>query len=221
MYSWAQRPDTVVVDEPLYGFYLANARVEHPGADEIIASMECDAKKVIQDVMFANYPRPVVFFKHMCHHMLNLDLSFMKDMVNLFFIRDPAKIIASYAEVIKKPTLTDIGIEIQARQFEYALKNGFHTLVLDSAELLKDPESVLTKLCQRIGILFYPEMLHWPAGPRPEDGAWAKYWYDQVHQSTGFQKPVDKEAIIPETLKPLYEQAKVYYESMKPFSIKA
>jgi hypothetical protein len=221
MYSWAQRPDTVVVDEPLYGYYLTHAKVAHPGTDEIIASMECDADRVISHVISGEYPRPVVFFKHMCHHMLDLNLSFMKELVNLFFIRDPAKIITSYAEVIQKPTLADIGIEIQSRQFEYALKNGFQTIVLDSAELLKNPEKVLTKLCAKIGIPFYPEMLTWPAGPRPEDGVWAKYWYEQVHQSTGFQKSGNNAAAVPEALKPVYIQAKEFYETMKPFSIKA
>jgi hypothetical protein len=153
--------------------------------------------------------------------MLDLDLSFMKELVNLFFIRDPGRIIASYAEVIQRPTLTDIGVEIQSRQFEYALRKGFTTIVLDSAELLKDPEGVLIKLCNRVGIPFFPEMLHWPAGPRPEDGVWAKYWYSQVHQSTGFQKPPDKPSVIPPALQPLLEEARDYYESMKPFSIKA
>jgi hypothetical protein len=221
MYSWAQRPDTVVVDEPLYGYYLSHSNATHPGKAEIIASMEYDAEKVLRNVLLGEYPKPVVFFKHMCHHMLDLDLSFMKDLVNLFFIRDPAKIIASYAEVIKKPTLTDIGIEIQSKQFEYALKNGYETIVLDSAELLNDPETVLTKLCSRIGIPFYREMLQWPAGPRPEDGVWAKYWYAQVHQSTGFQISGNNAMVIPEPLKPLYEQAEDYYASMKSFSIKA
>ncbi len=221
MYSWAQRPDTVVVDEPLYGFYLANEKVVHPGRDAIISSMECDPEKVIRDVFFGEYPKPVVFLKHMCHHMLHADLSCMKNLINLFFIRDPANIIASYTEVIKKPTLSDIGNKIQCSQFEYALENGYSAIVLDSAELLKDPESVLKKLCSRMDIPFFPEMLQWPAGPRPEDGVWAPYWYTQVHQSTGFQKPPDKKPVVPEALFPLYEEASRYYEIMKPFSIKA
>ena len=29
-------------------------------------------------------------------------------------------------------------------------------------------------------------MLSWEAGLRPEDGAWAPFWYHSVHNSTGF-----------------------------------
>ena len=29
-------------------------------------------------------------------------------------------------------------------------------------------------------------MLTWPPGLRSSDGIWAKHWYDQVAQSTGF-----------------------------------
>lgn len=221
MYSWAQRPDTVVVDEPFYGYYLSNSTIEHPGRDEIIASMECDASKIISQVILGEHPRPVVFFKHMCHHVPDLDLSFMEGLVNLFFIRHPGRIISSYAEVIKKPTLTDIGVKIQAMQFEHALEKGYNTIVLDSAELLKNPESVLRQLCGRLGIGFCEEMLQWPAGPRPEDGVWARHWYAQVHRSTGFQKPPDSDKSLPDALMPLYQEAMGYYEAMKPFTIKA
>ena len=34
MYSFAQRPDTRVVDEPLYGHYLRVSGAEHPGDQE-------------------------------------------------------------------------------------------------------------------------------------------------------------------------------------------
>jgi hypothetical protein len=30
-------------------------------------------------------------------------------------------------------------------------------------------------------------MLSWPKGPRDSDGIWAKYWYDAVWRSTGFE----------------------------------
>ena len=40
MYSFAQRSDTKVFDEPLYAYYLANSKAKeyHPGADEVMQS---------------------------------------------------------------------------------------------------------------------------------------------------------------------------------------
>ncbi|RMF66572.1 MAG: sulfotransferase family protein, partial [Calditrichaeota bacterium] len=35
MYSFAQREDTRVVDEPLYGYYLKLSGADHPGREEV------------------------------------------------------------------------------------------------------------------------------------------------------------------------------------------
>ncbi len=48
MRSWGNRADTVVVDEPLYAFYLQATGKEHPVAEEVIASGETDWRKVIE-----------------------------------------------------------------------------------------------------------------------------------------------------------------------------
>ncbi|MDP9438778.1 MAG: sulfotransferase family protein, partial [Actinomycetota bacterium] len=42
MYAFRQRPDTLVVDEPLYGHYLKVTQAPHPGDDEVLAAMDTD-----------------------------------------------------------------------------------------------------------------------------------------------------------------------------------
>ena len=98
MYSFAQRPDTRVYDEPLYGYYLktTNAKEYHPGAAEVMADMECDGQKVVE-MMMATHEKPVVFFKNMGHHLGDLDRSFMLNAVNLILTRHPAQVITSFA----------------------------------------------------------------------------------------------------------------------------
>ncbi len=54
-------------------------------------------------------------------------------------------------------------------------------------------------------------MLHWQAGPRPEDGGWAKYWYASVHRSTGFHPYTPKPSPFPDHLKPLLAECQPYY----------
>ena len=41
MYSFAQHKTVAVLDEPFYGYYLANAnlKVEHPGTKEILNTL--------------------------------------------------------------------------------------------------------------------------------------------------------------------------------------
>ena len=43
MYAFRERPDTTVVDEPLYAAYLArHPDLDHPGRDEVLASQPTD-----------------------------------------------------------------------------------------------------------------------------------------------------------------------------------
>lgn len=58
-------------------------------------------------------------------------------------------------------------------------------------------------------------MLAWEAGPRPEDGAWARWWYHNVHASTGFQPFKEKSEPFPERLRPLLEECLPHYEALR------
>ncbi len=221
MYSFAQRNDTVVFDEPLYAHYLKTTGIQHPGNEEILQSQNNDGEKVIEEVMLADYAKPVAFFKQMTHHLENINLDFLSQTKNIIFIRDPKQIIASYAQVIKNVTMQDVGKKKQWWLFNYLKERNLSCVVLDSNEILKSPENVMHQLCEALMITFDKSMLHWPAGPKPYDGVWAKYWYDNVHKSTRFEKQNTSERELPSYLEPLYEQGKVYYEQLYPYSIKA
>ncbi|WP_223088825.1 sulfotransferase family protein [Zunongwangia sp. SCSIO 43204] len=220
MYSFAQRRDTKVYDEPLYGYYLkeTNVAAYHPGAQEIIDSMECDGHKVVE-MMLSNTEKPVLFFKNMTHHLLNLDTSFLKEVTNVLLTRDPRDMIPSFHQVIKNTTMQDVGYSAHTEILKELDKLNAETIVLDSTETLKDPEAKLKKLCDFIGIPFEENMLHWETGPLPEDGVWAPHWYNNVHNSTGFNKYEPKEKEVPKQLKPLLEECIPHYEVLKQRSI--
>jgi len=223
MYSFAQRDDAVVFDEPLYAYYLSRhaARSYHPGAEEVIETMEKDGEKVVRDLILGDFDSPVVFFKHMTHHLLDLDLDFLSRTVNVLLTRDPFEMLPSYAVWVEKPTLQDVGYKAHTELLSYLQSIGQGPPVLDSKQVLLNPKKVLGALCERIGISFQDAMLSWEAGARPEDGAWAKYWYESVHRSTGFGKYVQKSEPFPDTLKPLLEECKPYYEQLSAIAIKA
>ena len=48
MRAWGNRPDTFVIDEPFYAFYLEATGKKHPGVGEIIATGETDWRKVVE-----------------------------------------------------------------------------------------------------------------------------------------------------------------------------
>lgn len=223
MYSFAQRADTQVIDEPFYGYYLVNspAREYHPGAEETIASMETDAQ-VVLDQILGQWKLPVLFLKNMTHHLVELDWSFVDKLCNVILVRDPVEMLPSYAKEVEQPTLHDTGYDTLVQLVDYLEERGHPAPpVLDSKEVLLDPATVLSKLCDQVGIDFDDAMLSWQAGARPEDGAWAKYWYSSVHKSTGFQKYRPKHEPFPTHLEPLLAECLPYYERLEKLAIRA
>jgi hypothetical protein len=221
MYSFAQRGDAVVFDEPLYAHYLRSTGIHHPGKEEILQEQENDGEKVIEAVILADHHKPVSFFKQMTHHLENISLDFLSQTENVLFIRNPKQIIASYAQVRNDVTMQDIGIKKQWWLFNYLTEKNLSCIVLDSNEILRSPQNTLQQLCSTLQISFTEKMLHWPAGPKSYDGVWAKYWYDNVHKSTGFEKQKTSERNLPAYLEALYKESKTYYEKLYPYSIKA
>ncbi len=221
MYSFAQRSDTTVVDEPFYAYYLEVSGVDHPGREDTLKIMPRDLATIRDDIQKEAPKTPVYFIKNMAHHLIEADFSFIKAYKNLFLIRNPYQLIASFAQNIAQPSMQDIGL---ARQYELyhmlSEEQNSPPLILDSGELLKDPEKVLSLLCQKLDIPFEKSMLNWEAGPRPEDGAWAPYWYANVHQSTGFSKQKTSSRQLPENCLPLYEEARPLYEKLYEHSIR-
>jgi len=135
-------------------------------------------------------------------------------MDNVLLIRDPRAILASYAKVIPNPGLADVGVRLQAELKRYLEARGKLAAIVDARELLLDPPGVLARLCARLGLPFEENMLRWPAGPRPEDGVWAKHWYANVHRSTGFQPYGGPPEPLPPHLEAVAQACAAEYEEL-------
>jgi len=217
MRAWENRPDTEVVDEPLYAFYLAQTGLDHPARDEVIASQPTDWRVVLRELADGPLPEGVTigYAKHMTHHVLpSVDLAAFAPFRHAFLIRDPRSLLASYARVRSSPTLDDLGLRQQAWLFE-----EFGGPVIDSADLLAAPEATLRGLCSALGVPFSPAMLSWPPGPRDSDGVWAPYWYDSVWRSTGLlpSSPASTAPGLDPALEPLLEQCLPFYQRLAEF----
>ena len=211
MYSFAQRPDTVVVDEPLYAHYLAVSGARHPGRAEVLASQDKDGNAVMRALAEEPVARPVLFAKQMAHHLVDIDLAWLEHFDNVLLIRDPAEMLPSLAAVLPEVSLRDTGLESQARLVERLEAAGGRPFCIDARLLLLDPPGVLRAVCERLGLSFFPSMLSWPLGPRPEDGVWAKYWYASVHRSSGFRPWRPSNRDMPPGLERLHEACRPFY----------
>ncbi len=221
MYAFAQRPDTRVVDEPLYAHYLAHSGADHPGRETVLASQENDGEKVVREQVLGPADRPVLFFKMMAHHLRGLKRDFLRQTHNVLLVRDPREMLPSLVQQIPDAKLSDTGLALQSELYAELVQLGKPAPVLDAEELLTDPESVLRDLCQRLGIAFDARMLAWESGGRPEDGVWAPFWYHQVHRSTGFVPFQKKIEPFPEQLQPLLAQCMPHYAMLRPRAIRA
>ena len=221
MYSFRQRSDTRVVDEPLYGHYLRVSNAKHPDRDSVLAHMNLDGNAVMDQLLADDCDRPVLFLKQMAHHLDQLDRAFLVGTDNIFLVRDPEQMLPSLVNQIPEPKLRDTGLCIQADLLDELVELGQQPPVLDARYLLLDPAGVIAQLCRRLSLPFESAMLSWPAGPKPEDGIWAPHWYDNVHKSTGFLPFAEKTAPFPERLKPLLDECKPCYERLVRYAIKS
>ena len=217
MYSFANRTDTEVVDEPMYGYYLKHTGITyHPGTEETLAALPHDMETVKRDLIFQKVDQPVYFIKGMAHHYVGIaNFDFLSELTNVFLIRDPYQLIASFSQIVEKPNMLDIALQMEWEIFDHLKKKGEHPVVIDSNVILSNTEVELGKLCDRLGIPFDKSMLSWSAGPIPQDGSWAKYWYQNVWKSTGFKKQETSSRTLPKRLLPLYERSLVYYDKLK------
>jgi hypothetical protein len=194
MRSFSSRPDCFVSDEPFYGAFLKETGADHPMRDEVIASMDTDWFR-IADAM-AGDPSdgsPVWYQKQMTHHMVGpVTPDDLRDVTHAFLIRDPRRMVASYARKREEVGAADLGMDLLRQFFDRECNRlGSPPPIVDAADVIADPAGTLSALCAALGIPWTEAMLHWPAGRHPEDGVWAEHWYGRVEASTGFEGEED------------------------------
>jgi hypothetical protein len=222
--AWENRPDTAVVDEPFYACYLAATGRDHPGRDEVIASQPTDWRAVVESLTGPVPGGKKVFYqKHMTHHILpDFGRDWLDEVTNCFLVRNPAEVVASYAETRRAPRLEDLGFVQQREIFDrVAERLGHAPPVLDAADVLRDPAGMLAALCRAVGAPFDARMLSWSPGPRPTDGVWEKYWYASVERSTGFNPLRATSKPVPRALVPLAEAAQPIYDRLAAHRLRA
>ncbi|QYJ02374.1 sulfotransferase [Thalassovita mediterranea] len=224
MRSFGARPDTACVDEPFYAAYLVSTGTVHPMQAEILEAQAHDGAVVARELSEAPVPngKPVFYQKHMTHHMAPaLPRSWMHRVTNAFLIRDPARVLASYARKMETVSLEAIGVPQQAELFDRVCQiRGEAPPVVDSDDILEDPAGMLRALCAALGIEYTDAMLSWEAGPKPEDGVWAPHWYDAVWQSTGFGAPRMENPVLPDALRKLADEARESHEAIAAHRLK-
>ncbi len=224
MRAWENRGDTAVSDEPFYAHYLVRTGAPHPGRDEIVASQPTDWREVAARLTGPVPGGKAVWYqKHMSQHFLDdMGTDWLMKVTNCFLIRDPALVVASFTRNRPDAATWELGFEQQGMLFDLlADRLGEAPPVLDAADVLKDPEGMLQTLCRRLGVAFTDRMLTWPPGLRETDGVWARYWYDNVAESTGFAPYREKQVSLDGYQQRLADECRPHYERLHAHRMQA
>ena len=226
--AWGNRADTAVIDEALYAYYLKVTEKKHPVAEEVIANGETDWRQVVVALTTDTTPSghkgtsQIIYQKQMTHHLLpEMDREWLACLTNCFLIRDPAEVIVSYLKKNDDPVLEDLGFVQQAEIFDWLrARTDSIPPVLDARDVLENPERILRLLCDAVGVEFHRAMLRWPPGLRATDGVWAKHWYGEVAQSTGFAPYRAPRAEVPERYREIAARCREAYDRLWPFRLR-
>lgn len=186
------RRDHAVVHEPFSAhYYLSAGRTSDRFRDRQPEPRHHQTEILARVVERAR--RGPVFFKDMAYHVRRFaDSAFLSRFVNTFIIRDPAEALPSLFHVWPDFTDEEAGYAALGHLFELVVEaRGKAPAVIDSGDLLRDPEATVRAYCRATGLPFLPEAMTWEAGSPPEWEMWDA-WHADAKASTTFQKPSKK-----------------------------
>ena len=217
MRSWSSRKDTFVTDEPFYAYYLKETKLKHPLYKEIIDKYSSNYDEVV-NYLINRIPKnkKIWYQKHMAHHIFDFNnIEWVNNCENCILLRHPKEVISSYSKKNKLNTVEELGYPQQYEIVKYLKKINKSYVIIDSSELLKNPEKVLSNWCIKINIKFDKSMLRWKKGNYESDGIWWKSWYDNVIKTTRFKEYEKKDINIENKYDSIYNESMKYYTYLK------
>ena len=217
MRSWSSRKDTYVTDEPFYAYYLKETKLKHPMHNEIIKKYSSNYNEIVNYLTNEIPQKKKIWYqKHMSHHILNLEkIDWIKNCENCILLRHPKEVINSYSIKNKLNSVEELGYPQQYEIVNFLKKINKSFTVIDSSELLNNPEKVLSAWCKKINIKFDKSMLSWEKGYHSNDGIWRKFWYDNVIKTNRFQKYEKKDITIENKYDSIYNESMEYYNHLR------
>ena len=212
--AFAGREDCIGVDEPFYAHYLSKTGKQHPLREEVLAALSSDWRKVVDEVLLGESPLPIQFVKQMSHHMVGeMEWGWVDhpDMRHVFLLRDPQEQLPSMERDLGVIEMEDVGWKKHFSIFQRVS----NPIVLDSRDLLENPEAMLRCLCRELELDFKDCMIQWEPGRYESYGVGAPFWYKTLETTTGFQEWKPKLDSFPDSLRALLKDTQPIYKEMR------
>ena len=161
-----------------------------------------------------------VFSKEFPHHVEHFQTDGFLDHFNhSFLIRDPAKVTTSMYKNWPEFMLAEIGFIEQRALFDRLCDTlGKAPPVIDSDDLLENPQHIVEAYCHAVGIPYIEQALSWEPGARDEvswyDGG---SWHDNLRDSDGLKPQARKYVDIadaPDRVKSIYQTCLPHYQHL-------
>ena len=182
-----ERGDHLVLDEPwsrAYYFGPERRSDRYP-----LTFPESTYAQVERGVLSAAVGHPV-FVKDMAYHAAPaISDAALGAMTHTFLIREPHAALSSLEREWPDFSDDEAGYTAQRELFDRIVHvAGATPPVIDSDVLRADPDRVIARWCERVGIDHLPSSLRWEPGMRAEWQLW-RDWYGNAAASTGFTPP--------------------------------
>lgn len=145
----------------------------------------------VVEALFEASRRAPVFFKDTSEFRYPVVLShdsFLRSAVHTFMIRDPREAIASHYALEPNLDPDRVGFRWLHEMYLAVLHaTGSPPVIIDSGDLVDQPETVVKAYCEAVGIPYLPGALKWRKGPRIEWQQTSR-WHRDVVESTGFER---------------------------------
>ena len=162
--------------------------------------------------------KKIWYQKQMAHHLIDLsNIDWIKDCENCILIRHPKEVINSYTTKKNLNSVYELGYPQQFEIVKFLKQSNQRFQVIDSEDLLQNPKKVLFDWCESLNIKFDKSMLRWEKGIHQNDGIWGKHWYNNVIETTGFQKYQKKDINIENKYYSIYNESMEYFNYLKGF----
>ena len=162
-----------------------------------------------------------VFIKDFPHYINHLwTPQFLACFTHAFLIRDPAKTLTSLHHQWNDFDELEVGFPEQRALFDLLTAlNGAPPPVIDSDDLLENPESMTRAFCQSVGLPFIQEALSWEPGGDPSEHSWwdGGSFHANLAQSTGLRPQKRKYVELdraPERVRQVHRRMKPHYDHL-------
>jgi hypothetical protein len=215
-----QRDDMECFHEPFgEAWYQGEAPLWPRLQDDSVRTPGLTMESVWQTLRSAALKGPVFSkeFPHYIDHMWSNE--FLSHFNHSFLIRDPAKTITSMYKHWPDFHLKETGFLEQRKLFDLLCDQpGNPPPVLDSDDLLEDPNGMVEAWCSSVGIPFIPDALSWEHGERDAVSWWdGGSFHSNLRNSDGLKAQKRKYLDIsdaPDRVKEIYDIVQPHYQHL-------